>query len=410
MSMKHLNTTGKPCIAVVTNHDDDLFCLRLELLQALLKEGYSLLVSCPDGPKLDLMKRQYGLRRGCDFLYDNPEIDRRGTNPVRDWKLLRHYYRLLKKIRPAVVLTFSAKPNVYAGLAAKALRIPAISNLTGLGSVMKKTGLKQFLILAAFRPAFRASFCVMVQNEANKAFALEHRLINGTYRQLSGSGVSLERFPLQEYPDGGNGTEGQVVVFNYIGRIMKEKGIDTYLELARRIRHRHPATEFNVIGFVEPTESHYLQVLAELQEQGIIAYRGEQENVLPWIARSHAVIHPSVYGEGISNVLIESASCGRPVLTTDHDGCRETVDHGQSGFVYDPDHPEELETLVEHFLTGMTNRERMLMGLEGHRKAVREFDRDKIVREYMRLIRRLTGEQAPESMRNEAAEGQALPL
>ena len=84
--MKPLNTTGKSCIAVITNHDDDLFCLRLELVRALLDEGYSLLVSCPDGPKLDLMKRQYGLRRGCDFLYDNPEIDRRGTNPVRDWK------------------------------------------------------------------------------------------------------------------------------------------------------------------------------------------------------------------------------------------------------------------------------------------------------------------------------------
>ena len=109
-------------------------------------------------------------------------------------------------------------------------------------------------------------------------------------------------------------------------------------------------------------------------------------------------------------MLIENASCGRPVLTTDHDGCRETVDHGKSGFVYDPDDPEELEDLVEHFLTGMTNRERMLMGLEGHRKAVREFDRDKIVREYMRLIRRLTGEQSPESLRNEAAEGRVLPL
>ena len=144
-----------------------------------------------------------------------------------------------------------------------------------------------------------------------------------------------------------------------------------------------------------------------MQEQGIIAYRGEQENVLPWIARSHAVIHPSVYGEGISNVLIESASCGRPVLTTDHDGCRETVDHGESGFIYNPDRPEELEALVEHFLTGMTNRERMLMGLAGHRKAAREFDRKKIVKEYMRLIRSLTGENEG-SRKGEKAEERVL--
>ena len=408
MNMQQMNTNGKPCIAVITNHDDDLYCMRLELVRTLLDEGYSLLISCPDGPKLDLMKRQYGLRRGCDFLYDNPEIDRRGTNPLRDWKLFCHYFRLLRKVRTAVVLTFSAKPNVYAGLAARALQIPAISNLTGLGTVMKKKGLKQALILAAFRPAFRSSFCVMIQNEANLRFAQEHRLLNGPCRRLSGSGVSLERFPLQEYPDGGNGTDGQVVVFNYLGRIMKEKGIDTYLELARRIKSRHPATEFNVIGFVEPTENHYLQILKEMSEEGIIAYRGEQESVLPWIARSHAIIHPSVYGEGISNVLIENASCGRPVFTTDNDGCRETVEHGTSGFLYDPARPEELEALVEHFLTGMTNRERMLMGLEGHRKAIREFDRNKVVNEYMRLIRPLTSERAPEPLSGKVAEGQVL--
>ena len=145
-----------------------------------------------------------------------------------------------------------------------------------------------------------------------------------------------------------------------------------------------------------------------MSEEGIIAYRGEQESVLPWIARSHAIIHPSVYGEGISNVLIENASCGRPVLTTDNDGCRETVEHGTSGFLYDPARPEDLEALVEHFLTGMTNRERMLMGLEGHRKAIREFDRNKVVNEYMRLIRPLTSERVPEPLPGKVAEGQVL--
>ena len=405
--MRYISQTGKPCIAIITNHDDDLFCVRLELLQALLREGYSLLVSCPDGPKMGVMKQQYGLKRGCDFVYDNPDIDRQWAARRKDWKLLRHYYRLLKETRPAVVLTFSAKPGVYAGLAAKALGIPVISSLTGLNSILKTKKVKQLLILAAFRPVLRASFCVMIQDGANMRFAKEHRLISESCRQISGSGVSLERFPLQEYPDGGNGSEGQAVVFNFIGRIMKEKGIDTYLEVARRIRSRYPATEFNVIGGIEPTEMHYQKILEEMQEQGIVVFRGEQGNVLPWIARSHAVIHPSIYGEMTSNVLIENASCGRPVLTTDLDGCREAVDPGESGFVYSPDRPEELEALVEHFLTGMTNRERMLMGLAGHRKAVREFDRKNVVKEYMRLIRSLTGEHA-DSRQGGPAEGHVL--
>ena len=121
----------QPLVALLTNNDDDVYCFRLELIQAILGQGWRLLISCPDGPKFRAMQEEYGLTQNVDFLYDDPVIDRRGTNPVKDLKLLNHYRALFKQHRPAVILTYTAKPNVYASLAARLLKIPSINNITG---------------------------------------------------------------------------------------------------------------------------------------------------------------------------------------------------------------------------------------------------------------------------------------
>ena len=378
---------NKSRIAIFTNHDDDIYCFRLELIKALLTEGYELLISCPDGPKFDLMAKRYGLKKNRDFLYDDPQIDRRGTNPFRDGRLFLHYFTLLRRNRPSIVLTYTAKPNVYACFAAKMLHIPVISNVTGLGSVSYMQGAKRSLILSLFKAAFRLSDLIMFQNEDNMRFALEQGFVRGKYQLIPGSGVALDRFPLQDYPEGGNGITGAPVIFNYIGRIMREKGVDIYMEMAQKIRGKYPNTEFDLIGFIEPAEAHYRKKISELEQKGIIVYRGEQDDVLPWIKRSHAVIHPSIYGEGMSNVLLENAACGRPIITTDTPGCRETVVDGVSGFICPKDDLNELINSVEAILK-LPNNTRKQMGLEGRLKAVQEYDRKIVIREYLRAIRK----------------------
>ena len=124
-------------------------------------------------------------------------------------------------------------------------------------------------------------------------------------------------------------------MFNYIGRILRDKGVDDYIAAAKRIKKKYPATEFNLLGFIEPEERHYEQDLENLARRGIVYYLGSQKHVIPFIARSHATIHPSVYGEGMSNVLLESASSGRPIITTDNPGCKETLQDGRTGFIYE---------------------------------------------------------------------------
>lgn len=180
------------------------------------------------------------------------------------------------------------------------------------------------------------------------------------------------------------------MVFNYIGRILHDKGVDDYIEAAKIIKKICPNTEFNMIGFIEPTESHYIKDLEELEKQGVIKYRGSQNDVKPWIARAHAIIHPSTYGEGISNVLLENASSGRFLITTDNPGCMETVINGESGYIYHGGDVVALVKNIEKFLS-LENETRKLMGVRGRKHVEDNFSRERVVEAYKKKIKNIIG-------------------
>ena len=154
----------KPLIALVTNNDDDVYCFRLELIKKMIDSGYEMLISCPNGPKFELMK-------SIPYRYDDSVIDRRGTNIIVDAKLFVHYFKLFKREKPDIVLTYTAKPNVYASMAARILKIPYINNVTGLGSVLNKKGVMKAFIMWLFKLAYRGAACVMFQNSTNMKLA-----------------------------------------------------------------------------------------------------------------------------------------------------------------------------------------------------------------------------------------------
>lgn len=375
----------KPLVALLTNNDDDVYCFRLELIEAILNAGYRMLISCPDGPKFEVMET-LGLKKNETFIYDNPPIDRRGTSVVNDGKLIMHYRKLFKNFRPSVVLTYTAKPNVYASLVAHRLHIPVINNVTGLGSVVNEAGIKKSVIMSLFKIAYRGSTCIMFQNSTNMKLAKKLGWVKGDCKLIPGSGVALDRYPVQEYPDGGNGIDGEAIVFNYIGRILHDKGVDDYIEAAKRIKQKYPKTEFNMIGFIEPSENHYEKELKELGRQNVVIYRGSQKDVKPWIKRAHAIIHPSTYGEGMSNVLLENASSGRLIITTDNPGCQETVNDGISGFIYHGGDVDALVKKIETVVAKMTNNNRKEMGIEGRKKVEKEFSREIVIKAYLKKI------------------------
>ena len=372
---------AKPIIALLTNNDDDVYCFRKELIEGLIAEGYEMLISCPYGPKFELMG-------GIPYIYDNSEIDRRGTNPVKDCGLLMHYRKLFKKYRPAVVLTYTAKPNVYASIVAHWMGIPVINNLTGLGSVINERGLKQKFIMSLFKMAYQKSACMMFQNATNMQVAIDQGMVKGDYRLIPGSGVNTDRYPLQPYPDGGNGKEGAPIVFNYIGRVLKDKRVDDYINAAKCIKQKYPQTEFNILGFIESTEMHYEVELKQLEEESIVIYRGSQKDVKPFIARAHCTIHPSTYGEGMSNVLLESASCGRFLITTNNPGCQETLEDGKPGYIYQGGNVDALVDAIERFLA-LPNEIRQQMGEAGRERVKAQFSREFVVKAYKEKIEEL---------------------
>ena len=365
----------KKLVALLTNNDDDVYCFRKELIEAYIENGYEMLISCPYGEKFELMT-------DIKYIYDDPVIDRRGTNPVADTKLFFHYLKLFLKHRPSVALTYTAKPNIYAGIAAKLTGVPVISNVTGFGSVLKKGGLVRKFISALFKLSFSFSKCVMFQNSTNMELALNSKMVTGKSRLIPGSGVNTERYPLLPYPDGGNGADGEPVVFNYIGRILHDKGVDDYIEAAKRIKAKYPATCFNMMGFIEPTEMYYRDELEALEKEGIVFYKGSQKDIKPFLEIAHATIHPSTYGEGMSNVLLESASSGRAIISTDNPGCKETFIDGETGLMYKGGNVDELCEKIEEFIS-MPNDQRKEMGVKGRAYIKENFERALVIKAYL---------------------------
>lgn len=359
----------KNLIAILSNHADDIYCFRKELIEEMIHAGYNILIVCPYGNKMKLMRK-------IPFLYKNIDIDRRGMNVINDIKLFFNYYNILRKYNPDFLLCYTIKPNIYASYAATLLHIPYINNITGLGSFLNKPLFLQSSILYLYRIALKKSNCVFFQNIENREYFNQKNIINGHSRIIPGSGVNTKKFRLQPYP------KDDIIIFNYIGRILKDKGIDDYLFAAKKITQKYTNVRFNVIGFVEPSETYYFQKLKKFEEEKIITYCGNQNDIRPFIANSHATIHPSTYGEGMSNVLLESASSGRPLITTNIAGCRETVKDGITGYIYPAGNVNALIKCIEKFLK-IDNNSRKEMGLNGRAYVEKNFSRQLVIKAYL---------------------------
>lgn len=358
-------------VLFLVNHDVVIYNFRLELVERLLQEGHQVVVSSPYGERIDDM-----VKLGCE--YREITLSRHGTNPVQELKLISDYKKLLKEIKPDMVFSYTIKPNIYGGIACQSLNIPYVVNITGLGTAVENPGLMQKITVTLYKFAFRKVQRVFLQNQENLDFFRRMSIAVDKHVLLPGSGVNLQRFTPLEYP-GEETTE-----FVFISRIMKEKGADQYLEAAEYIRSKYPNTRFHVCGFCEQD---YEARLRELQDKGIIEYHGMVRDVRTVIAKTHCTIHPTYYPEGLSNVLLESAACGRPLITTDRSGCREVIDNGVNGFVIKQQNTPDLIEKIEMFLA-LPWEQKKAMGLAGRAKVEKEFDRQIVVEKYMDEVNR----------------------
>lgn len=360
-------------ILILSNYANGLYLFRKEVLQAFTKKGYETVISVPTDENCRKLEDM-------GFQVIPTEFERRGSNPVHDFKLFLKYTKLLGRQKPDVVLTYTIKPNLYGGLACRLKRIPYLVNITGLGTAVEKQGLLGKVLLAFYRVAVKKAACVFFQNEGNKRFMLAHGVGKERSRLLPGSGVNLQEHPYESYPP-----EDKGIIFLAVLRMMKDKGIEEYLTAAEQVGEEFPESRFYLVGeYEEESRKTYEPWIQRLSEEGKLKYFGHIDNVPEVMAQSHVIVHPS-YHEGLSNVLLEAAACGRPVLASDVPGCRETLQNGLSGLTFPARDTEGLVRAIKTILS-YTKSDRQEMGMRGREYVENVFDRQKVISIYLEEI------------------------
>lgn len=356
-------------ILILANNDVGLYKFRRELLERLLEE-HEVYVCLPNGEFIPALKRI-----GCRYI--PCEFNRRGMNPFLELRLIKEYWRILKSVKPDIVFTYTIKPNSYGGALCAWLGIPYIANVTGLGTSIENGGVTQKVTLALYRYGLRKAQRIFFQNTYNYQFMYSKGIVGDNYSILPGSGVNLEEHCYEPYP-----SEKDGIRFLFVGRIMKDKGIGEFLECAKRIHKTHPECSFSIVGDYD--DEYYRPIIEQLETEGILKFFGQQKDVHFFIKSHHVLIQPS-YHEGLSNVLLEAAACGRPVLASDIPGCRETFDENISGMGFKPRDSESLVNAVEKLISKKTE-ERENMGICGRQKVEKEFSRQIVIESYLKEL------------------------
>lgn len=359
-------------ILIIGSSMMSLYHHRLELIAKLLEQGYAVSVAAPaGGEEKDLEKL------GVKFI-DMP-VDTRGTNVVKDLKLLRNLHKIFNSEKPDILLTFYTKTNIYGGIVAGFDGFPYIENICGLGTAIMKENVLGKLMRQLYKQALKKSSFVFFQNESNIAFINGNNIYRGVHDLLPGSGVSLERYTPQPYP------KSEKTEFLFCSRILKEKGIDEYLAAAREVKKKYPDTVFHVSG---PCDATYEQIIRENVEKGVIKYHGKLRDLHPLLKEIHCTVLPSYYPEGMANILLESSASARPIITTGLPGCAETVEDNVTGYVVKEKDVDSLVKAIEKFIE-LPWEEKEKMGIKGRHKMEREFDRRIVVDKYLDRIEKI---------------------
>lgn len=363
-------------ILLLTNNDVGLYKFRKELLMKLISLEWIIYVVLPKGEYFDQLQKI-----GCKCI--DVAIDRRGINPIKDFCLFFRYLRLVKQIIPTVVLTYTIKPNIYGGIACRLSKKTYLANITGLGTSIENPGVLQRFVLQLYRIGVNGSRCTFFQNKNNMDYMVAYKVGGKKKCLLPGSGVDLQSHYYRKYPS----TEANIS-FISIMRIMRDKGIEEFLECAKQIKPQYPFTNFVLVGDYD--DESYREQVERTHAEGIIEYLGYRNDIDELIAQNHCLINPS-YHEGMSNVLLEAAACGRPVIASQVSGCVETFDEGISGFGFEVCNTAALVECVERFIN-LPYEQKISMGVAGRCKVEKSFDRNIVISAYVDELEKIQHE------------------
>ena len=352
-------------IVFLANNSGGLYDFRGMLMSELISRGNTVIALTPFDDKIDELKAL-----GAELI-ETP-INRRGINPAEDFRLFRNYKKLLKEIKPDLVITYTIKPNVYGGFVCRMLKIPYAANITGLGTAFQGKGLLRKLVTLMYKVGLKKAKTVFFENSENRQIFIDEKIVKEERTcLLNGAGVNLEHFGVAEYP-----AEDGTTRFLFIGRVMKEKGIDELFKAMQLLREDGINCVLDVVGGYEED---YTEQIKQYENDGWLNYHGYQKVVHPFIASAHCFVLPS-WHEGMANTNLECAAMARPVITSNIHGCLEAVEDSVTGFLCEKQNPESLYKVMKHFCE-LTFDERKQMGLSARRRMEEIFDKKKVVEE-----------------------------
>jgi glycosyltransferase involved in cell wall biosynthesis len=361
-------------IVLSANSDWNIANFRQGLIRALKAAGYKPAVIAPQDPAAETRMEALGVER------IPIRIDRSGANPWADFKLVAEYRRLLKQLRPAAYLGYTIKPNVYGSFAAASLGIPALPNVSGLGTAFIRGGPLQQIVVQLYRIGFARAPVVFFQNDEDRQLFIGRRIVRADQaRVLQGSGVDLDRFapaPVVDEPP----------TFLLVGRLLRDKGVVEFVDAARLVRASLPQARFQLLGPIDEGNRTAIgrKELESWVAEGIVEYLGTTDDVRPFIAASSAVVLPS-YREGLPRSLLEAAAMARPLIATDAPGCRDVVEDGVNGYLCSVADVESLAKAMLRF-AHLPFEGRLAMGNCARRKVQERFSEELVVAAYLEVL------------------------
>ncbi len=371
-------------IALVANSTWNIYNFRLNVLKKLLAEGHEIIVIAPVDAYIEYMEKYPQVQH-----IALRSLGRDSKNPLRDLVLIEEFRRKFKRLKPDLIITYTHKPNIYGGIAARIVGIPTVAMVTGLGYAFLHNGIINRITKALYRLSSKHHSKVIFENIDDRLMFVEQGLITKEQGvSIKGCGVDINHFAPRP-----NGELREKTVFTFIGRLLYDKGIVEFVEAAKAIKAKHKNVEFWVIGELDAQNPSMVnnEDLLHWIETNIIDYHGFIRDVRPFIQKSDCIVLPS-YREAIPRTITEAMAMAKPVITTDTAGCRESVEVGKNGFLATVRDAISLTDKIDQFLQ-LSHDDHVKMGQYGRQKAEREFDDRKIANDIYQIIRPFLGKE-----------------
>ncbi len=364
-------------IVISLNTSWNIYNFRLNLARSLKRAGYDVVLVAPYDKYSEILKQE--------FEYHDIYMNNKGTNPKEDFKTLIIFYKLYKAIKPDVVLNYTIKPNIYGNIACSMLNIKTINNISGLGTVFIKENFVTKIVKNLYKYSLNKSSKVFFQNNEDKELFIEKRLVNPSLCDLlPGSGINTNKFMPMEYEK-----EDKTFKFLLIARMLWDKGINEYIVAAKIIKQKYQNVEFQLLGSLDAVNKTAIskEQMQSWVDEGLVTYLGVTDDVKEYIKKSDCILLPS-YREGTPRTLLESASMGKPIITTNTVGCKNVVDDKINGFLCEVKNSQDLALKMEKMLN-LSEEKRKEMGKAGREKMIKEFEESIVINKYLQTIKEI---------------------